>query len=140
MCASGTPNAGGGACSRSVTVSGTKRPASGERVHGHDAAADELLDEAEVAARLCERVGGRGSERIAVAREADTALAGAVRGFDHDRVAELLGRACHLGERAADDRARLRNARLGEPLALLLPRDGDLRRLRASTDAAAPSR
>ena len=101
-----------------------------ERVHGHDATADELLDEAVLALRLLERAGGRSSERLAVVGKADAALAGAVERLDHDGIAELLGSARHLCERTADDRARLRDACLLEPFALLLARDGDLGGLR----------
>ena len=94
-----------------------------------DPAAEELLDEAEVAARLRECVGGGRGERVPVGREADPALSRAVRRLDHDGVAELLCGLRHLRERAADERARLRDAGRHEPLALLLAGDGDLRRL-----------
>ena len=57
-CASGTPNAGGGACTRSVIVSGTKRPSSENPFTVSIRRPGELLDEAVVAARLRERVGG----------------------------------------------------------------------------------
>ena len=102
----------------------------GERVDRHDAAADELLDEAVVAARLGERVRRRARERVAVGREPDAAFAGAVGRLDHDGEAELLGGRCDLGERPADARARLRDSGRREALALALPRDGELRRLR----------
>ncbi len=74
-CASGTPNAGGGACSRSVTVERDEPAVEDERVDGDDRAADELLDEAVVAARLGDRVGGGRGKVVPVPRQRDAALA-----------------------------------------------------------------
>ena len=59
-CASATPNAGGSAVSRSVTVSGCEVAVDRERVDGHLGPVDELLDEHAAAARL----GGRDGERL----------------------------------------------------------------------------
>ena len=86
---------------------GERDEAAGDRegVDGDDPPADELLDEAVLAARLRERVGGRGGERPAgSAREPDAALAGAVGRLDDDRVARAR-RPPRRPRRACDRRA-----------------------------------
>ena len=93
------------------------------------AAADELLDEAVLAAGARDGSRGGGGHGLAVEGEPDVAFAGPVGRLDHARVADLVGGGDHLVERAADERARLGDAGRGEPLALAELRDGERRRL-----------
>ena len=96
----------------------------GERVHGHLAPGDELLDQHDARPRFAEREREGRVELLLGAHEHEPLLALAVGRLDHARVAERGRRGGGLLERGADDVARVGDARLGEALALAELRGG----------------
>ena len=95
-----------------------------EGVDGHLAPGNELLDEHHVRARLLERERESVLELPLPADEHEPLLALPIGRLDHAWVAEAVGSRPCLLERRADHVARVRDARLGEPLALAELRGG----------------
>ena len=135
-CASATPNAGGSAVSRSVTVSGEEASCGRERVHGDLAARRRAprscrRDSATPEAPCRRRRPARRPPRASV----KPALALAVRRLDDARDSRSRRPPRRLLERPADREAWLRDAALGEPLALPELRHAERRRAPARSDA-----
>ena len=135
--ASATPNAGGSAVIRSVTVERGEGAVGREADHRHLRPVDELLDEREPVARgAARRLDRRGRAR-AGSSTSDSPFwpcrSGALTTTGPATARQLVA--------AADDpRARLRDARLGEPLALAQLVRREHRGLRARSGAAGRAR
>ena len=126
MCSSVTPKAGAGARSRSVTARAWKRPSSEKpiTVSSRPGSSRSIRQSPEREAASASSTAGPSSSCLR--RQRQPALALAIGRLDDERKAELAGRGLGLLAARGDGVAGVRKTRLGEALALLQLRDGEL--------------